>query len=224
MIRFIFFFGGILSLVSSCGTRRTRGEKMQEIPLSVVVREETDIDHKEDNLEVSIPVAKEPSIDSKPLTPVLVIFRIQPEEMAQHVPVRTYMPALGEPQNTSQVKLRAYPAPTDLSENSTPIALNNGYFLDRSGFIDASSRFLDVHFDAYQQMHPDTITTAWLTSHLIPSDVMQFEWWVCDCDRGDAAANVKLLNSMINKGIESFKHPQISTQIHPRFGAEFPKN
>jgi hypothetical protein len=173
---------------------------------------------------VSIPVVKEPSLDSKPLTPVLVIFRIQPEEMAQHVPVRTYMPALGEPQNTSQVKLRAYPAPTDLSENSTPIALNNGYFLDRSGFIDASSRFLDVHFDAYQQMHPDTITTAWLTSHLIPSDVMQFEWWVCDCDRGDDAANVKLLNSMINKGIESFKHPQISTQIHPRFGAEFPKN
>lgn len=66
-------------------------------------------------------------------------------------------------------------------------------------------------------------TEIWFNQHLIPTDAMQFEWLVCACNKGDDAANVQLINSMIKKGIDAFRDPANRTQINPRFGAEFPK-
>ncbi len=195
---------------------------MQEIPLGIEVNRSEESDLSKEDLEM-LPVAVETPVDSKPLKPVLVIFKIEPAEMAQHVPVRTTMPAFGEDKNIHPVHISAYPAPSDITTDKSPLALHNGYFLDRSGFVNASTRFLDLHFDAYLKIPQDSITQEWLNAHLIPSDAMHFEWMVCNCDTEDAARNVSLLNSMIDKGIANFKHPEISTEIHPRYGSIIPK-
>jgi len=220
----------LFGLISACGTRKQKGLEPKVIPLSVTL-EKNDLSLVRDDgfneelqlSEVPITPISSESLNSKPLNAVLMVYRIQPSEMSNHVPIRTSIPQIGTTDNLNILKVTAYPAPSDIDENAGPIPLNNGYFLDRSGFVGAGTRFLDLHYNEYKKVSDDSLNINWFSNHVIPSDAMQFEWFSCECNKGDEAANVKLLNSMINKGIESFKHPQISTQIHPRFGAEFPK-
>lgn len=220
----------LFGLISACGTRKQKGLEPKVIPLSVTL-EKNDLSlvrddgfNEESQLsEVPLTPISSEALNSKPLNAVLVLYRIQPSEMSNHVPIRTSIPQIGTTDNPNLLIVNAYPAPSDMNENSGPIPLNNGYFLDRSGFVGAGTRFLDLHYNEYKKVSDDSLNINWFSNHVIPSDAMQFEWFSCECNKGDVAANVKLLNSMINKGIESFKHPEISTQIHPRFGAEFPK-
>jgi hypothetical protein len=220
----------LFGLISACGTRKQKGLEPKVIPLSVTL-EKNDLSlvrddgfNEESQLsEVPLTPISSEALNSKPLNAVLVLYRIQPSEMSNHVPIRTSIPQIGTTDNPNLLIVNAYPAPSDMNENSGPIPLNNGYFLDRSGFVGAGTRFLDLHYNEYKKVSDDSLNINWFSNHVIPSDAMQFEWFSCECNKGDEAANVKLLNSMINKGIESFKHPEISTQIHPRFGAEFPK-
>ncbi len=220
----------LFGLISACGTRKQKGLEPKVIPLSVTL-EKNDLSLVRDDgfneelqlSEVPITPISSEALNSKPLNAVLVLYRIQPSEMSNHVPIRTSIPQIGTTDNPNILIVNAYPAPSDMNENSGPIPLNNGYFLDRSGFVGAGTRFLDLHYNEYKKVSDDSLNINWFSNHVIPSDAMQFEWFSCECNKGDEAANVKLLNSMINKGIESFKHPEISTQIHPRFGAEFPK-
>ena len=220
----------LFGLISACGTRKQKGLEPKVIPLSVTL-EKNDLSllrddgfNEESQLsEVPLTPISSEALNSKPLNAVLVLYRIQPSEMSNHVPIRTSIPQIGTTDNPYILIVNSYPAPSDMNENSGPIPLNNGYFLDRSGFVGAGTRFLDLHYNEYKKVSDDSLNSNWFSNHVIPSDVMQFEWFSCECNKGDVAANVKLLNSMINKGIESFKHPEISTQIHPRFGAEFPK-
>ena len=220
----------LFGLISACGTRKQKGLEPKVIPLSVTL-EKNDLSlvrddgfNEESQLsEVPLTPISSEALNSKPLNAVLVLYRIQPSEMSNHVPIRTSIPQVGTTDNPNLLIVNAYPAPSDMNENSGPIPLNNGYFLDRSGFVGAGTRFLDLHYNEYKKVSDDSLNINWFSNHVIPSDAMQFEWFSCECNKGDEAANVKLLNSMINKGIESFKHPEISTQIHPRFGAEFPK-
>jgi hypothetical protein len=193
--------------------------------LSVTVKESKKGDVYNDSLEALPIAASDPSsMNSKPLKSVLVIFKIQPNEMSQHVPVRTKMPAFGVPIESTQTIVSAYPSSSDISANSSPISLNKGYFLDRSGFIGVGTRFLDMHFDAYQAVSQEKINTQWFNDHLIPRDAMQLDFFICDCDQGDFEANKKLLNSMIDKGIEKFRHPELSTHVHPKYGSQFPRD
>lgn len=223
----------LFGLISACGTRKQKGLEPKVIPLSVT-QEKIDLGLDQEDLvkddgeesqltEVPVMPISSESLNSKPLNAVLMVYRIQPSEMSNHVPIRTSIPQIGTTDNLNILKVTAYPAPSDINENSGPIPLNNGYFLDRSGYVGAGTRFLDLHYNEYKKVSDDSLNINWFSNHVIPSDAMQFEWFTCECNKGDEAANVKLLNSMINKGIESFKHPEISTQIHPRFGAEFPK-
>ena len=220
----------LFGLISACGTRKQKGLEPKVIPLSVTL-EKNDLSlvrddgfNEESQLsEVPLTPISSEALNSKPLNAVLVLYRIQPSEMSNHVPIRTSIPQIGTTDNPNLLIVNAYPAPSDMNENSGPIPLNNGYFLDRSGFVGAGTRFLDLHYNEYKKVSDYSLNSNWFSNHVIPSDAMQFEWFSCECNKGDVAANVKLLNSMINKGIESFKHPEISTQIHPRFGAEFPK-
>ena len=220
----------LFGLISACGTRKQKGLEPKVIPLSVTL-EKNDLSLvRDDGFNEESQLSKVPltpisseALNSKPLNAVLVLYRIQPSEMSNHVPIRTSIPQIGTTDNPNLLIVNAYPAPSDMNENSGPIPLNNGYFLDRSGFVGAGTRFLDLHYNEYKKVSDDSLNINWFSNHVIPSDAMQFEWFSCECNKGDVAANVKLLNSMINKGIESFKHPEISTQIHPRFGAEFPK-
>lgn len=175
------------------------------------------------SMEKPVPVEMAPSSE-RPLTQKLVLFRIEPSEMSNHVPIRTKLAAIGEPLNSDELGVLAYPSPTDITDNITPIPLNDGYFLDRSGFIGAGTRFLDIHYDEYKNMDFNKVNDVWFAEHVISTDAMQFEWLVCDCDKGDDSSNVKILNSMISKGIDKFRHPEVSTQIHPKFGSVLPQN
>jgi len=225
MIKGFVFFWGILILFTNCGSRRSKDTANQQAPLSVASKESEKNKVQKDSLEANPISENQPSdVDSKPLKSVLVIFTIQPNEMSLHVPVRTKMPAFGVPIESSQTIVSAYPSPSDISANSSPVALNKGYFLDRTGFVGAGTRFLDMHFDAYQGVSQEIINTQWFNDHLIPREAMQLIWYTCDCDQGDLEANTKLLNSMIEKGIEKFKHPELSTHVHPKYGSQFPKN
>ena len=172
--------------------------------------------------EKPVPVEMAPTSE-RPLTQKLVLYRIQPSEMSNHVPIRTNMAAIGEPLSSDGLGVLAYPSPADITDKITPIPLNGGYFLDRSGFIGAGTRFLDIHYDEYKNIEFNKLSDVWFIEHVISTDAMQFEWLVCDCDKGDDSSNAKILNSMISKGIDKFRHPEVSTQIHPKFGSVLPQ-
>lgn len=212
-----------LILLNGCGLKRKKEANNQDGPQSIITAKEVGATEKPiDLLGEPLAVDSSKSMDSKPLVSSLVIFRIIPGEMSNHVPIRTKVRAFGDESDTRNVLVTAYPAPSDLSPNMIPVPLEDGFFLDRSGFVGAGTRFLDLHFEDYLDIPNDSLTSLWFNEHLIPTDAMQFEWLVCACNKGDDAANVQLINSMIKKGIDAFRDPANRTQIHPRFGAEFP--
>ena len=55
--------------------------------------------------------------------------------------------------SSDKSKIATYPAPTDVSPQiSAPVALENGYWLDRRG-IDGQAAFLDITYEAYAQLN-----------------------------------------------------------------------
>ncbi len=219
---FPLFLGLLLSL-NACGFR----SKKNNIPGSLMQNDQHTADARpiKNATEFSEKIKKDTQtiLDSKPLVKPLVIYKIEPAEISNHVPFRTKLPALGDPNADLELKVLAYFDPKDITINSTPIALNQGYFLDRSGFIGPGTRFLDLHYNEFQKIPLDSLSNAWFKNHAIDSDAMKFEWFICDCNQSDESANMTLLNSMINRGLIHFKHPEKSTHIHPSFGALLPK-
>jgi hypothetical protein len=224
MMRLFCVYACIIFLAIGCGSSRKNASNNQNVPLSITPNKESGATDKP-NVQLGEPIALDSSkpLDSKPLVPSLVVFRIVPAEMSNHVPVRTTVQAFGDESDTRYAWVTAYPAPGDLTPNMVPLALEGGFFLDRSGFVGPGTRFLDLHFEDYLDIPNDSLTSLWFNAHLIPSDAMQFEWLVCACNKGDEAANVHLINTMIRKGIDAFRDPANRTQIHPRFGSDFPK-
>ena len=224
MMRLFCLYACVAFLAIGCGLSRKKASNNQNVPLSITPTKESGATDKP-NVQLGEPIALDSSmpLDSKPLVPSLVIFRIVPTEMSNHVPVRTKVRAFGDETDTRNTLVTAYPAPSDLSPNMIPLALEGGFFLDRSGFVGSGTRFLDLHFEDYLDIPNDSLTSLWFNAHLIPSDAMQFEWLVCACNKGEEAANVHLINTMIRKGIDAFRDPANRTQIHPRFGSDFPK-
>lgn len=224
MMRLLCVYICAVVLLNSCGLKRKKSADNQNVPLSIIPTKEVGATEMPmDQLGKPIAVDSLKPIDSKPLVPSMVIFRIIPEEMSNHVPVRTKVRAFGDESDTRNTVITAYPAPSDLTLNTIPLALEGGFFLDRSGFVGSGTRFLDLHFEDYLDIPNDSLTSLWFNAHLIPSDPMQFEWLVCACNKGDEAANVHLINNMIRKGIDGFRDPVNRTQIHPRFGSDLPK-
>jgi len=215
----------VLFLFAGCGSRKTKEMEVQKIPMEVtIIESEKNSDRDHDLVQVPIEehIPMKP-LDSKPLNALLVVYKVKPSEISNHVPVRTKIQGFGNNEQTDESHVIAFPGPTDIDENSGPIALKEGYFLDRSGFIGPGTKFLNMHYDEYQKIPSDSLTELWFTEHVIPSEALQLEWYACDCNRGNDEANAAVLNSMISKGIDRFKHPEISTRIHPRFGSELPK-
>ena len=137
----------LFGLISACGTRKQNGLEPKVIPLSLT-QEKNDLglasedgvseeDEESQLSEVPITSINSESLNSQPLNAVFVVYRIQPSEMSNHVPIRTSIPQVGTTDNPIILKVTAYPAPSDIDENSAPIPLNNGYFFDRSGFVGA---------------------------------------------------------------------------------------
>ena len=215
----------LLVLFAGCGSRKTKELEMQKIPLAVTrIESDKNSDLEHDLIQVAIPddMAIAP-MDSKPLNAMLVIYKVKPSELSNHVPVRTKIQGFGNVAESDDLHVIAFPGPSDIDENSGPIVLKEGYFLDRSGFLGPGTMFLNMHYDEYQKIPSDSLTRLWFKEHVIPSEALQIEWYTCDCNRGNDEANVTVLNSMISKGLDRFKHPEISTRIHPRFGSELPK-
>jgi hypothetical protein len=216
----------LIALVCSCGIRKSKSSIPENMPVSLMEESRVSKASDADSLkptQVAIGTSDLHEVHSKPLVQLLVIYRIIPTEISNHVPIRTYIQSVGELGAANEFTIAAYPDPSDINDESRPISLSNGYFLDRSGFISAGTRFLDVHYNDYQKLNPKNLTSEWFANHVIPTDAMQFEWLVCDCNKGETSENIELLNAMIKKGLDSFRHPQISTQIHPKYGSKFPQ-
>ena len=122
----------LFGLISACGTRKQKGLEPKVIPLSVTL-EKNDLSlvrddgfNEESQLsEVPLTPISSEALNSKPLNAVLVLYRIQPSEMYNHVPIRTSIPQIGTTDNPNLLIVNAYPAPSDMNENSGPIPLNN---------------------------------------------------------------------------------------------------
>ncbi|MCM1450775.1 MAG: hypothetical protein NC102_00740 [Clostridium sp.] len=84
------------------------------------------------------------AVASAPLSvlPKAVIYKMN-GDYAKYVPV-TLSP--------SRDQLVSYPAPTDLSENSTPLPLENGWYLDRRGGIGPNTAFLKYTYAQYMSL------------------------------------------------------------------------
>lgn len=85
---------------------------------------------------------KPASVGVEPVTalPVAVVYQTS-KPCADLVPV-----------TVSDGRLISYPAPTDITENSTPIPLDFGYWLSRQGGIGSDTRFTNWTFSQYQAL------------------------------------------------------------------------
>lgn len=86
--------------------------------------------------------------------------------------------------NADGTKLISYPAPTDLSENSTPVTLKDGWLLDRRGGIGTNTAFLKYTYKEYMQL-----------SNVAPAEIMK--WIVPDAH----VTEVKQLPVTINEAM-----------------------
>lgn len=85
-----------------------------------------------------------PVMGSRPLgvLPKAVIYKMN-GDYASLVPVTL---------DASGNKIASYPAPTDLSEQSMPLALGDGWYLDRRGGIGPNTAFLKYTYTEYMAM------------------------------------------------------------------------
>lgn len=72
--------------------------------------------------------------------------------------------------NSSRTEIISYPAPTDLTAQSAPLALADGYWLDRRG-ITSGSVFTRYTYDEYRALQTAP-TLSQLRSSLIPGAVV----------------------------------------------------
>lgn len=78
-------------------------------------------------------------------------------DYAEYVPVTL---------NADRTEIVNWPAPSDITEASTPIKLAGGWYLDRRG-ISPTSGFLDYTYKEYSKL-PATTGPAELRAHIIP--------------------------------------------------------
>ncbi len=95
--------------------------------------------------------------------PPLIIYRTR-EDYSDYVPV-----------SLSGARIASYPAPSDLSEHSKPVALGGGYLLDRRG-IGPNTAFTDYTYSEYIQL--ENVNTQILLEHLLDREPF-LELYVC---------------------------------------------
>lgn len=98
-------------------------------------------------------------LSSKPLNtlPKAVIYKMN-GDYSQLVPVNL---------DASGKQLLSYPAPTDLTESSTPISIGNGWYLDRRGGVGKNTAFLKYTYAQYMAL-PAPPSQAELLSAIDP--------------------------------------------------------
>ncbi len=68
--------------------------------------------------------------------------------------------------NASRDGLLSYPAPTDVTANSAPLAMDGGWWLDRRGGISANSAFLQYTYEQYRKL--SEVSPAMLMESILP--------------------------------------------------------
>lgn len=122
------------TFLSACGSRR-EGKTVEQRPSTI---------------QASTSGAKmnERVLDSSPVPefarPHLIIYKMK-GDYSNLVPI-----------SLAGREILSYPAPTDLSEYSTPIAVNDGYYIDRRG-IGANTAFTRFTYQEYMNLDDVTV-------------------------------------------------------------------
>jgi len=69
--------------------------------------------------------------------------------------------------DASGQRLLSYPAPTDLTERSTPLAIANGWYLDRRGGVGLGTAFLKYTYSEYMAL-PSAPSPSSLMADIVP--------------------------------------------------------
>lgn len=128
--------------------------------------------------------------DSAPVRalPRAVIYKMN-GDYADNVPVNVN--AAGE--------IVSYPAPTDLGPNSTPIKLDDGYWLDRRG-ISSMTRFTRYTYSEYRTLK-QTPTTSQLLDAIIPGAAVT-EIVCLPVNACDIEGSPEEVNDYISRGLQ----------------------
>lgn len=90
----------------------------------------------------------------------------------------------------------SYPAPTDLTPGSTPLPMDDGYYLDRRG-INANTRFLRLTYDEYRALR-QAPTLEQLRSAIIP-DARVIDIHRLPLTLNEALSDPNKVNQLINE-------------------------
>lgn len=98
-------------------------------------------------------------LGGKPLSamPKALIYKMN-GDYAQFVPVNL---------DSSGDRLLSYPGPSDLSQNSEPLPIANGWYLDRRGGVGMNTAFLKYTYAQYMAL-PSAPSPAELMSDILP--------------------------------------------------------
>lgn len=132
---------------------------------------------------VSLP---EVSVGTQSALPRAVVYKMN-GDYADNVPV--IVSADGE-------SIVSYPAPTDLTTESTPIPVTHGYLLDRRG-VNANTRFLKLTYDEYRAL-PQPPSIEQLKADIIP-DARIIDIHRLPITLNQAASDLPLVNQLINE-------------------------
>lgn len=129
-----------------------------------------------------------PVMGSRPLTamPKAVVYKMN-GDYSSLVPVTL---------DASRSKIVSYPAPTDLSEQSTPLPLGNGWYLDRRGGIGPNTAFLKYTYPQYMSLPQAPSPSALLCD--IVADARVTETKVLPMTLGQALADTASLHKYID--------------------------
>lgn len=101
--------------------------------------------------------------------------------------------------NASRTALVSYPAPTDLTEGSTPLQLADGYLLDRRG-VNANSAFLRLTYADYRALSQAPSPQALMEMIIPGSEVTALVR--LPFTASEAAADTAACNRLIRSGFE----------------------
>lgn len=101
--------------------------------------------------------------------------------------------------NAAGTQVVSYPAPTDLTDYSTPLPLADGYLLDRRG-VTADTRFTRYTYGEYRAL-PSVPSPAEILAHVIPGSRVT-ELHRLDMTPQQAAGDTAAVNAIILSGFK----------------------
>ncbi len=90
----------------------------------------------------------------------------------------------------------SYPAPTDLTSESTPLRVADGYLLDRRG-VNANTRFLRLTYDQYRAL-PQAPSLEQIKADIIP-DARVVDLHRLPITLNEALSDIPKVNQLINE-------------------------